>query len=118
MDQAERDKKSKKKEKEEQAALLQSLFKQVTQVQTTEDGQIDYKMTLCPYYKAGVCEKGKRCKYSHDMSVSAMATSNIDIYSDPRKANAPDTIITCLKFVTAVENDLYGFNWVCPNGGD
>ena len=30
---------------------------------------IDYKATLCPYFKAGVCEKGKKCKYSHDMTI-------------------------------------------------
>ena len=30
----------------------------------------------------------------------------------------PDTIITCKDFITAVEQSLYGFNWVCPNGGD
>jgi len=113
-----RQKKENKKNKEEQAALLQSLFKQVTQVATNADGEVDYKMTLCPYFKAGVCEKGKRCKYSHDMSVSDMSTSNIDIYTDPRKNKAPDTIITCKSFVEAVEKDLYGFNWVCPNMGD
>lgn len=90
----------------------------MTQVATNEAGEVDYKATLCPYFKAGVCEKGKRCKYSHDMSVSDVATSNIDIYTDPRKTKAPDTIITCKNFVDAVEKDQYGFNWVCPNNGD
>ncbi len=54
------------------------------------------------------------------MSVADISTSNIDIYSDPRAklGKVPDTIITCKHFVDAVENDLYGFNWVCPNGGD
>ena len=42
----------------------------MTQVVTTEEGVVDYKATLCPYFKAGVCEKGKKCKYSHDLSVS------------------------------------------------
>jgi len=65
---------------------------------TNEDGIIDYKATLCPYFKAGVCEKGKRCKYSHDMSAGDVSQSNIDIYTDPRQKSgkAPiDTIITC-----------------------
>ena len=47
--------------------------------------------------------------------------SNIDIYTDPRTktGKAPvDTIITCQHFIKAVEKDLYGFNWVCPNNGD
>ena len=84
-----------------------------------ETGEVDYKNTLCPYFKAGVCEKGKKCKYSHDMSVEQQMASNIDIYTDPRGKNAPqDTIITCKNFIDAVEKDLYGFNWVCPNNGD
>ena len=82
---------------------------------------MDYKKTLCPYFKAGVCEKGKKCKYSHDMTVADTKASNIDIYTDPRQklGTAPsDTIITCKDFIIAVENDKYGFNWTCPNGGD
>ena len=44
----------------------------------------------------------------------------IDLYSDPRakSGRAPDTIITCRDFLEAVEKNLYGFNWTCPNGGD
>ena len=119
-----------------------SLFKGVVEIKTTEDGQskyfwleiklarlilscfsesvADYKRTLCPYFKAGVCEKGKKCKYSHDMSVEDQKMSNIDIYQDPRQklGTMPDTIITCRDFIEAVEKNLYGFNWVCPNGAD
>lgn len=55
------------------------------------------------------------------MTVEQAQQSNIDIYTDPRvkvgKAPA-DTIITCQHFVKAVEKDLYGFNWQCPNNGD
>lgn len=121
VEDAKRANKSAKSAKEEQADFLQSLFRQVTQVQTTEDGHIDYKATLCPYFKAGVCEKGKKCKYSHDLSVADLKESNIDIYTDPRVkiGKAPiDTIITCNDFVKAVEKDLYGFKWQCPNKGD
>lgn len=44
----------------------------------------------------------------------------IDLYSDPRAklGKAPDTIITCREFIEAVEKELYGFKWNCPNGGD
>ena len=54
------------------------------------------------------------------MSVADISTSRIDIYADPRAklGKVPDTIITCKHFVEAVERDLYGFNWVCPNNGD
>lgn len=54
------------------------------------------------------------------MSVAEQQQSNIDIYSDPRVkiGKVPDTIITCRNFIEAVEKELYGFNWVCPNNGD
>lgn len=54
------------------------------------------------------------------MTVADLAQSNIDIYTDPRgkMGKIPDTIITCRFFIDAVEADLYGFNWVCPNNGD
>lgn len=121
MEEANRAKKEEKNKKEEMNSLIASLFKAVTDVTVNEAGEVDYKLTLCPYFKAGVCEKGKRCKYSHDMSVSEAKTANIDIYQDPRAkiGKMPvDTIITCNHFLEAVEKDLYGFNWVCPNSGD
>ena len=54
------------------------------------------------------------------MSVADLAQSNIDIYTDPRGklGKIPDTIITCKFFIDAVEADLYGFNWICPNNAD
>lgn len=81
---------------------------------------VDKKATLCGYFKAGVCEKGKRCKYSHDLTLEDNREMKIDLYSDPRAklGKAPDTIITCREFIEAVEKELYGFKWNCPNGGD
>ena len=55
------------------------------------------------------------------MSVADVKQSNIDIYTDPRQKTGKmpeETIITCKNFLEAVENDKYGFNWVCPNNGD
>lgn len=46
--------------------------------------------------------------------------SKIDLYKDPRMGgpNFPEeTIITCKHFLDAVENELYGWRWVCPNNG-
>ena len=82
--------------------------------------EIDPKTILCPMFKAGMCEKGKKCKNSHDLTVGQEKTTNIDIYSDPRAklGKAPDTIITCKHFIEAVEANKYGFNWVCPNAGE
>ena len=67
MEDANRAKKEEKSKKDEMNSLIASLFKAVTDVTVNEAGEVDYKLTLCPYFKAGVCEKGKRCKYSHDM---------------------------------------------------
>jgi len=115
-------------------ALLASLFKTVTNVVTNDDGEskllrqmltlfmfiVDHKKTLCAYFKAGVCEKGKKCKFSHDLSLEDNRGLAIDLYTDPRAkiGKAPDTIITCRDFLDVVEKNLYGFNWVCPNNGD
>jgi len=41
------------------------------------------------------------------------------MYVDPRHGgeNMPDTIITCLHFLTAIEDEKYGWRWECPQGG-
>ena len=42
------------------------------------------------------------------------------MYKDPRMGTEDmpqDTIITCKHFLDAVENELYGWRWVCPMGG-
>lgn len=44
----------------------------------------------------------------------------IDFYRDPREGteNMPvDTIITCKHFLDAVEDEMYGWRWECPNRG-
>jgi hypothetical protein len=40
------------------------------------------------------------------------------MYKDPREGteDMPETIITCLHFLEAVEDDLYGWRWECPMG--
>jgi hypothetical protein len=80
----------------------------------------DPKSVLCAYFKAGLCEKGKRCKYSHDLALDGKA-SKIDIYKDPRDRTGKvveRTEITCQFFLDAVEKNLYGWLWECPNGND
>ena len=101
--------------------LLSTLFKSVSaiQQQNLKEGE-DPKSVLCAYFKAGVCEKGKKCKYSHDLGLEGKS-AKIDIYSDPRDRNGkPEwrTDITCTFFLDAVEKNLYGWLWECPNGGD
>lgn len=43
----------------------------------------DPKSVLCAYFKAGLCTKGAKCKYSHDLALDGKS-AKIDLYSDPR----------------------------------
>lgn len=114
------------------------------QVQKVPFG-VDPKTVLCVFFKKGHCEKGKRCKFSHDLSIERKAEKK-DLYSDSRdakeeekKADTMDswdeeklrkvvlskhgnprstTEKVCKYFIDAVENQKYGWFWVCPNGGD
>lgn len=95
------------------------MFKSVTAVQAQPGGEeVDPKKILCQFFKAGVCTKGKKCKYSHDLSLEGKNTK-IDYYVDPRAGTdkMPDTIVTCRDFVKAVETENYGWLWECPNNG-
>ncbi|GCB19145.1 translation machinery-associated protein 46 [Aspergillus awamori] len=122
------------------------LFKPV-QVQKVPFG-VDPKTVLCVFYKQGNCEKGRKCKFSHDASVERKAAKK-DLYTDSRdvkaaeeEAKKKDTIDdwdeeklrkvilskhgnprtttdkVCKYFIEAVENQKYGWFWTCPNGGD
>ncbi|KAL4761149.1 translation machinery-associated protein TMA46 [Aspergillus foveolatus] len=119
------------------------LFKPV-QVQKVPFG-VDPKTVLCQFYKQGHCEKGRKCKFSHDLNVERKAAKK-DLYTDSREAEEekkkadtmeqwdeaklrsvvlskhgnPRTTTdkVCKYFIEAVENQKYGWFWVCPNGGD
>lgn len=113
--------KEEKKKDLEAKALLASLFKGVSSIQQSKlnEGE-DPKSVLCAYFKAGVCEKGKKCKFSHDMALDGKA-AKIDVYTDPRdrKGKDPSRIdIPCSHFIDTVEKGLYGWLWECPNGGE
>lgn len=50
-----------------------------------------------------------------------VASQKVNLYSDPRMGTdkmPQDTIITCKHFLDAVEAELYGWRWVCPNKGE
>ncbi|EEH48950.2 uncharacterized protein PADG_05029 [Paracoccidioides brasiliensis Pb18] len=136
--QREKDKAAAEQAKREAAEL----FKPV-QVQKVPFG-VDPKTVLCVFFKKGSCEKGKKCKFSHDSAVERKAQKK-DLYSDSRYAEEdkkldlmdnwdeeklrnvvlskhgnPKTTTdkVCKYFIEAVENQKYGWFWVCPNGGD
>ena len=61
---------------------MADLFKPV-QVQRVAFG-VDPKTVVCVFYKQGNCEKGKKCKFSHDLSVDRKGEKK-DLYSDTRE---------------------------------
>jgi hypothetical protein len=122
------------------------LFKPV-QVQKVPFG-VDPKTVLCQFFKKGACEKGKKCKFSHDLAVERK-TEKRSLYADGRdeeeeerkekekdameewdeemlkkvilsKHGNPKTTTdkVCKYFVEAIEDGKYGWFWTCPNGGD
>jgi len=119
------------------------LFKPV-QVQKVPFG-VDPKTVLCQFYKKGHCEKGRKCKFSHDLNVERK-TEKKDLYQDTREAEEAKkkeetsadwdeeklrnvvlskkgnqkttTDKVCKFFIEAVEEGKYGWFWTCPNQGD
>ncbi|OJT11036.1 Translation machinery-associated protein 46 [Trametes pubescens] len=73
------------KRKKEEAAL----FKPV-QTQKVPFG-VDPKTVLCAFYKAGTCEKGTKCKFSHDLNVGRKVEKK-NLYEDSREDKATDTM--------------------------
>ncbi|KAF2869867.1 hypothetical protein BDV95DRAFT_576486 [Massariosphaeria phaeospora] len=149
---AEKLQREKEKVAAEQAAKeTAELFKPV-QVQKVPFG-VDPKTVLCQFYKKGHCDKGRKCKFSHDLAVERKAEKR-SLYTDNREKEDDDekqeeedvkkkdgmeewdeeklrnvvlskhgnpkttTDKVCKFFIEAVENQRYGWFWICPNGGD
>lgn len=77
------------KRKKEEAALLKPV-----QVQKVPLG-VDPKTVLCAFFKAGQCEKGAKCKFSHDLNVGRKVEKR-NIYEDNREDKAAGTYFVCL----------------------
>jgi hypothetical protein len=134
-------KKSKAELEKEKKEEVTKLFKIV---QNVPKG-VDPKSILCEYFKQGLCSKGDKCKYSHDLNI-ARKNERPDLYTDRRVEGGPteedmatwtqeelEKVVTereaktgkkihsdivCKYFLDAVEQKKYGWFWVCPNGGD
>ena len=109
---------------------------------------VDPKTILCDFYKKGLCDKGRKCKFSHDLDIERK-TAKRSLYTDTREGDEEDaddskkddmanwdeeklrqvvlskhgnpkttTDKVCKFFIEAVENQKYGWFWTCPNGGD
>ena len=77
-DSLQKDKAAREKEK----AALDSLFKPV-QTQKVSAGA-DPKSVLCLFFKQGLCTKGDKCKFSHDLSLEGKAEKR-SMYVDARE---------------------------------
>ncbi|SCW02052.1 LAFE_0E13102g1_1 [Lachancea fermentati] len=128
-----------KKKKEAAEAERRALFNPIID-QKVRPG-VDPKTVLCAMFKIGNCNKGARCKFSHDLNVGRKV-EKMDLYKDAREEKEADTMDTwdeeklrsvilskhgnprtttdkvCKYFIEAVENGKYGWFWVCPNGGN
>ncbi|EEE55635.1 hypothetical protein OsJ_03984 [Oryza sativa Japonica Group] len=76
-----------KKKKEEEKARekeLNDLFKVAVSQPKVPVG-VDPKSIVCEFFKVGQCQKGFKCKFSHDLNVQRKG-EKIDIYTDKRDA--------------------------------
>ena len=45
---------------------------------------VDPKSVVCNFFKQGICQKGDRCKFSHDITIERKAEKR-NIYADARE---------------------------------
>lgn len=76
------------KRAKEEAALLKPV-----QTQKVPFG-VDPKTVLCAFYKAGTCEKGNKCKFSHDMNVGRKVEKK-NLYEDSREEKMEGKVFHC-----------------------
>uniref|UniRef100_A0A673L0T5 Zinc finger CCCH domain-containing protein 15 n=1 Tax=Sinocyclocheilus rhinocerous TaxID=307959 RepID=A0A673L0T5_9TELE len=141
---AEAEKNKKKDDKKKELSELNELFKPVVAAQKVSKG-VDPKSVLCAFFKQGQCTKGDKCKFSHDLTLERKCEKR-SVYVDGRddelekdtmenwdekkleevvnkkhgeaEKKKAKTQIVCKYFLDAIENNKYGWFWVCPGGGD
>lgn len=59
---------------------------------------VDPKTVYCVYHKAGFCQKGNKCKFSHDPDVGRKVEKR-DIYADNREEKAKGAYLCNLSSV-------------------
>ena len=117
---------------------LNLLFRPVQQVSAGGDP----KSVVCAFFLQGTCQKGAKCKFSHDKSL-ANKSEKRSLYADKREEEEKKEEMTawdqskleeviaekhgeknkrqtsdqiCKNFLKAVEKNVYGWFWECPNG--
>ncbi|RMD45008.1 hypothetical protein DV735_g19, partial [Chaetothyriales sp. CBS 134920] len=79
---------------------------------------VDPKTVVCEFFRKGTCEKGKKCKFSHDLEVGRKAEKLRKVVLSKHGNPRTTTDKVCKYFIQAVEDGKYGWFWTCPNGGD
>lgn len=89
------------KRKKEEAALLRPV-----QSQKVPFG-VDPKTVLCAFFKAGHCDKGNKCKFSHDLNVDRKVEKK-NLYEDSRedKMNGAFSFCSCVLGVCSAETQI------------
>jgi hypothetical protein len=135
---------AKKKDGEDDLKDLNKLFKPVQSMPKVAN-DVDPKSVLCVFFKQGLCQKGNKCKFSHDLATQ-QKTAKRNLYVDNRETKKEEdetmenwdeqqltevaekkhgdadrkrpnqTEIICKYFLDAVEDGKYGWFWDCPNG--
>ncbi|KAL0067703.1 Translation machinery-associated protein 46 [Marasmius tenuissimus] len=126
-----KEKADEEKRKKEEAALLKPVISQKVPF------GVDPKTVLCAYFKAGHCEKGSKCKFSHDLDVGRKVEKK-NLYADAREEKMADTMdqwdeeklrsvvlskhgnprtttdIVCKYFIEAIESQKYDESAISP----
>ena len=71
------------KHEEEKRARENALLMKPVQTQKVPFG-VDPKTVLCAFHKAGVCDKGNKCKFSHDLNIGRKVEKR-NLYEDSRE---------------------------------
>lgn len=79
---------TKKEQKKKEIDELNSLFKPVVELQKLGKG-VDPKSVLCVFFKQGLCAKGDKCKFSHDLNV-VRRTEKRNIYDTEEEKEKDD----------------------------
>jgi hypothetical protein len=82
-----KEKADEEKRRKEEAALLKPV-----QAQKVPFG-VDPKTVLCAFFKAGHCDKGAKCKFSHDPDVGRKVDKR-NLYEDKREDKLAGTLPT------------------------
>jgi len=130
----------KKKEEQEKERQFLASIKLGDIRAVNEDTAPVAALQVCPYFKAGLCQKGKKCKFSHDKGNDGTTKANLyqDIrgednadsmnnwdqkkleeavnFNENKYVNPNATDLPCHNFLNAIAEKRYGWFWVCPNG--